>query len=65
MVGLKKGGLIFEKLLARISHKVLGINASNGLPGGCSQEKSNEGLVSTKSNWFFSRTVGWECVSRV
>ena len=51
--------------LARISHKVLDINASNGLPGGCSQEKSNEGLANPKSNWFFSRTVRWECVSRV
>ena len=51
--------------LAHISHKVLGINASNGLPGGCSQEKSNEGLANPKSNWFFSRTVRWEGVSSV
>ena len=42
-----------SQALTRISHKVLGINASNGLPGGCSQEKSNEGLATLSQIGFF------------
>ena len=58
-------GFLVGTGLALISQKVLGINTSNELQGGCSQEKSNEGLANPKSNWFFSRTVRWERVSRV